>query len=52
MSDWNSAKLFDLDREQVEGLCFAYHNDRIAISLPRVGVKIWLWIKGVFPPLL
>lgn len=55
VSDWNLAKLVDtgLDRGQVEeDLCFAYQRDRIAISLPRVGVKVWLWIKGVFLPLL
>lgn len=24
-------------------------RDRIAIAFPRVGVKVWLWVKGAYP---
>ena len=26
--------------------CLAFHRDRMAISYPRSGVKVWLFIKG------
>lgn len=27
-------------------ICFAYTRDRIAVSLPGHGVKLWLWDTG------
>jgi hypothetical protein len=46
---WQWAKILDagLERRQdEETVCFAYSRDRIAVAFPRVGVKVWLWLKG------
>jgi hypothetical protein len=25
-------------------------RDRIAVAFPRIGVKVWLWVKGTWQP--
>lgn len=41
---WQWAKLLDAGKE--DSICFAYRRDRIAVAFPRMGVKVWIWIKG------
>lgn len=41
---WQWAKLLDAGKE--DSICFAYQRDRIAVAFPRIGVKVWIWIKG------
>lgn len=41
---WQWAKLLDAGKE--DSICFAYRRDRIAVAFPRIGVKVWIWIKG------
>lgn len=41
---WQWAKLLDAGKE--DSICFAYKRDRIAVAFPRIGVKVWIWIKG------
>ncbi|KAF9068344.1 hypothetical protein BDP27DRAFT_1327490 [Rhodocollybia butyracea] len=48
---WQWAKVVDIgvtssSTDADSGMCLAYHKDRIAVSLPTVGVKIWIWMKG------
>lgn len=48
---WQWAKVLDAGndhREDDDLVCFAYHRDRIAVSFPRTGVKVWMWVKGWF----
>lgn len=45
-SHWQWAKLLDAGKE--DSVCFAYQRDRIAVAFPRVGVKVWIWIKGTW----
>lgn len=47
-SHWQWAKLLDAGKE--DSVCFAYQRDRIAVAFPRVGVKVWIWIKGTWQP--
>lgn len=47
-SHWQWAKLLDAGKE--DSICFAYQRDRIAVAFPRVGVKVWIWIKGTWQP--
>lgn len=28
------------------GMRLAYYKDKVAVSLPSVGVKVWFWSKG------
>jgi hypothetical protein len=47
---WSWAKIVDAGTEQgqnEEAVCFAYMGDRIAVSFPKMGVKVWQWIKGM-----
>jgi WD40 repeat protein len=47
---WQWAKILDAGIERghdEETVCFAYKRDRIAVAFPRVGVKVWLWLKGM-----
>lgn len=49
---WQWAKIVDAGtehRQDDEAICFAYMYDRIAIAFPKLGVKVWQWIKGIFP---
>jgi hypothetical protein len=46
---WQWAKIVDAGTEHkhdTDAVCFAYMRDRIAISFPKLGVKVWQWIKG------
>ncbi|KAH7914068.1 WD40-repeat-containing domain protein [Hygrophoropsis aurantiaca] len=45
---WQWVKLLDAGKE--EAVDFAYMQDRIAVAFPRLGVKVWLWIKGTWQP--
>ncbi|KIK94626.1 hypothetical protein PAXRUDRAFT_827796 [Paxillus rubicundulus Ve08.2h10] len=45
---WQWAKLLDAGKE--DSICFAYRRDRIAVAFPRIGVKVWIWIKGTWQP--
>ncbi|KAH7890050.1 WD40-repeat-containing domain protein [Phlebopus sp. FC_14] len=45
---WQWAKLLDAGKE--DSTCFAYQRDRIAVAFPRLGVKVWIWIKGTWQP--
>ncbi|KAG6332308.1 hypothetical protein ID866_6780 [Astraeus odoratus] len=45
---WQWAKLLDAGKE--DSICFAYQRDRIAVAFPRLGVKVWIWIKGTWQP--
>jgi WD40 repeat protein len=48
---WEWAKVLDAGNEHREDdgqICFAYHRDRIAVSFPRIGVKVWMCVKGWF----
>ncbi|KAL4065204.1 WD40-repeat-containing domain protein [Scleroderma citrinum] len=45
---WQWAKLLDAGKE--DSVCFAYQRDRIAVAFPRLGVKVWIWIKGTWQP--
>ena len=43
------AKVLDAGNErrsEDDPICMAYARDRIAVSFPRVGVKVWVWSKG------
>jgi hypothetical protein len=45
---WEWAKILSAgaDADSEDSICFAYARDRIAVSFPRVGVKVWIWSKG------
>ncbi|KAH7928194.1 WD40 repeat-like protein [Leucogyrophana mollusca] len=45
---WQYAKVLDIGKE--EAIDLAYMRDRIAVAFPRLGVKVWLWIKGTWQP--
>ncbi|OAX35784.1 hypothetical protein K503DRAFT_696359 [Rhizopogon vinicolor AM-OR11-026] len=45
---WQWAKLLEAGKE--EAVCFTYKRDRLAVAFPRLGVKVWLWIKGTWQP--
>jgi len=54
-NQWHWAKLLEASSDHRPGAdptSFAYMRDRIAIAFPRVGVKVWLWVKGLFVSLL
>lgn len=50
VNHWQWVKVLDAgknDGQAVdEEVCLAYTRDRIAVSFPRTGVKIWVWSKG------
>ena len=45
---WQWAKIVDAGCEKgfEDKTCMAYHKDRIAVSFPKTGVKVWMWLKG------
>ncbi|KAJ3829754.1 hypothetical protein F5878DRAFT_527049, partial [Lentinula raphanica] len=50
-NSWAWSKIVDIGitpnyAELDSGMRLAYHKDRVAVSLPTVGVKIWFWSKG------
>ncbi|PFH53593.1 hypothetical protein AMATHDRAFT_171530 [Amanita thiersii Skay4041] len=47
---WQWAKIVDAGSESNSGgkTCLAYHRDRIAVSFPKSGVKVWMWLKGTW----
>ncbi|KAI0093788.1 hypothetical protein BDY19DRAFT_918959 [Irpex rosettiformis] len=49
---WQWAKILDASAgcSDDEPGCLAFGGDRIAVSYPRIGVKVWLFIKGTWLP--
>ncbi|KAF9501141.1 hypothetical protein BDN71DRAFT_1439399 [Pleurotus eryngii] len=50
---WQWAKILDAGNERRaddDPMCLAYRADRIAVSFPKIGVKVWLWSKGTWQP--
>ncbi|KAF8638838.1 hypothetical protein AX17_001896 [Amanita inopinata Kibby_2008] len=47
---WQWAKIVDAGCETgfEDKTCLAYHRDRIAVSFPKAGVKVWIWLKGTW----
>ncbi|KAF5379907.1 hypothetical protein D9757_007225 [Collybiopsis confluens] len=51
---WEWTKLVEIgdkglaSNSQGSGMRLAYHRDRIAVSLPAEGIKIWFWVKGTW----
>ncbi|KAF8229556.1 hypothetical protein L208DRAFT_1459814 [Tricholoma matsutake] len=48
---WQWAKVLDAGNDHLlddDQICFAYHRDRIAVSFPRTGVKVWMRVKGTW----
>lgn len=47
---WQWAKILDAGGRNAteKPTCFAFGGDRIAIAFPQGGVKVWLFIKGVW----
>ncbi|KIK54493.1 hypothetical protein GYMLUDRAFT_206476 [Collybiopsis luxurians FD-317 M1] len=48
---WQWAKVVDIGIAPSyvggqSGMRLAYHKDKIAVSLPAEGIKIWFWVKG------
>lgn len=45
---WQWAKIVDAgcEKETQDKTCLAYYRDRIAVSFPKTGVKMWIWLKG------
>jgi hypothetical protein len=49
-NNWQWAKILDAGndrRPEDDMICLAYMRDRIAVAFPRIGVKVWLWVKGM-----
>ncbi|KAF7971452.1 hypothetical protein HWV62_21022 [Athelia sp. TMB] len=52
-NQWQWAKIVDAGtdcRDDDGKVCLAYMRDRVAVALPKYGVKVWLWIKGTWQP--
>ncbi|PBK87540.1 WD40 repeat-like protein [Armillaria gallica] len=50
-NQWHWTKIVNAgkDKGAEEGsMCLAYGRDRVAVSLPQSGVKIWIWNKGTW----
>ncbi|KAK0458491.1 WD40-repeat-containing domain protein [Desarmillaria tabescens] len=50
-NQWHWTKIVNAgkDKGSEEGsMCLAYGRDRVAVSLPHSGVKIWIWNKGTW----
>lgn len=48
---WKWAKVLNAGddlRSDQDPICFAYAKDRIAVSFPRLGVKVWIFSNGVW----
>ncbi|KAF9466230.1 hypothetical protein BDZ94DRAFT_1251452 [Collybia nuda] len=48
---WHWAKVLDAGTERLsddDQVCMVYWRDRIAVSFPRGGVKVWIWHKGTW----
>ncbi|KAG6845203.1 hypothetical protein H0H87_012530 [Tephrocybe sp. NHM501043] len=54
VNHWQWAKVLDAGKTDWRGdedqICLAYLRDRIAVSYPRTGVKVWIWSKGIRRP--
>ncbi|KAF5386987.1 hypothetical protein D9615_001964 [Tricholomella constricta] len=52
VNHWQWAKVLDAGkndrRSEDDQVCLAYMRDRIAVSFPRTGVKVWVWSKGTW----
>lgn len=50
VNHWQWAKVLDAGKNDGRGdddkICLAYVRERIAVSYPRVGVKVWISSKG------
>ncbi|TFK69660.1 hypothetical protein BDN72DRAFT_840149 [Pluteus cervinus] len=50
-NQWQWSKILDAGTERRsddDPICFAYMRDRIAVSFPKAGVKVWMWLKGTW----
>lgn len=50
-NQWHWTKIVNAGQDKgAEGgsMCLAYGRDRVAVSLPHSGVKIWIWNKGTW----
>ncbi|EDR10889.1 uncharacterized protein LACBIDRAFT_293378 [Laccaria bicolor S238N-H82] len=50
---WKWAKILDAGVDDGTGddpICLAYLKDRLAVSFPHLGVKVWVWCKGTWQP--
>ncbi|KAL0947583.1 hypothetical protein HGRIS_013672 [Hohenbuehelia grisea] len=48
---WQWVKILDIGtdrRLEQDPICMAYRDDRIAVSFPKTGVKVWLFSKGTW----
>lgn len=47
---WQWAKIVDAgcEKDSDDKTCLAYFRDRIAVSFPKTGVKMWIWQKGTW----
>ncbi|GLB35497.1 hypothetical protein LshimejAT787_0210620 [Lyophyllum shimeji] len=52
VNHWQWAKVLDAGkndrRSDDDQVCLAYMRDRVAVSFPRSGVKVWMWLKGTW----
>ncbi|KAG6898222.1 hypothetical protein C0992_002236 [Termitomyces sp. T32_za158] len=52
LNHWQWAKVLDAGKNDGKGdddkICLAYFRERIAVSYPRIGVKVWIWSKGTW----
>jgi len=49
--EWAWARMLDASGEFKPGdrpTCFAYMKDRVAVAYPQMGVKVWLWVNGMW----
>ncbi|KAK0185826.1 hypothetical protein F5146DRAFT_1068065 [Armillaria mellea] len=50
-NQWHWTKIVNAGKDKDAGehpMCLAYGQDRVAVSLPQSGVKIWIWNKGTW----
>jgi hypothetical protein len=45
-NDWHWVKLLRAGKK--EPACFASKRDRLAVAFPQFGVKVWLWMRGLW----
>ncbi|KAG6849085.1 hypothetical protein H0H93_011394 [Arthromyces matolae] len=52
LNHWQWAKVLETGTKDRRGdddaICLAYLRDRIAVSYPKIGVKVWIWSKGMW----
>ncbi|KAJ6546904.1 hypothetical protein B0H19DRAFT_1162953 [Mycena capillaripes] len=48
-NQWEWGRVINVGSEKCapeDAVCLAYARDRIAVSFPKTGVKVWIWCKG------